>query len=194
MIRIYAALGAVGILIGAYLYWSHLTNKIERLESEITTVTLQRDEAVRVANANAASIEIIKAAAAWDMHVLSDRAAKAEKRKPIIRTIYREIDSATDAENGPIAIVLSRALERLRSLQITIGDGGEGAESHGAIRAFGLLARSGNTDSGEPARCGPLHSGPMGGWSGLPRCGGGAQEMVGEAIAITPMFSDEIAT
>ncbi len=194
MIRIYAALGAFGLLIGAYLYWSHLTTKIDRLTTENALLSTQRDEAVRVANANAASIEIIKAAAAWDMHVLADRAAKAEKRRPIIKTIYREIDSATDAENGPIAIVLSRALDRLRSLQVTIGDGSAGAESHGATSFIGLLTRSRDPDGGEPARCGAVHRGFVGGWPGLSGCGGGDQALDREEIAAVPLWNDEVAT
>lgn len=121
MTRLYGGLIAGVALVGIYLYWVNLTGSIKRLETErtalqetVSTLNHQRDEAIRVSRANAAEVLAIRERADAVLLQISEHYEERLAAKDQSSGIIQEIDHAPQSDDGPIAPVLARALDRLR--------------------------------------------------------------------------------
>lgn len=161
-----------------YLQRDALKADVARLETEKATLEAQRQQAIRVAVANADEVKRVKAQADQD---LADQArhyeAKLDDRlKTVI--ILEEIARAPATDNGPVAPVLANAFEWLRQQQIAPGPDhrNEGDPADGAGRLSDL--RTGTADPAEGPNQGPERSGAAvdsggPGGPGLPQGSGG---------------------
>lgn len=113
---------AVAAALGLWWYVDHLQGRAEAAEARAIRLEVGLNEAVADASANAQAFEQLKvdnertiAAVERERDSLSRRAAR-------VRVIVKEIERAPDSDDGPVAPVLRRALDRLR------GDGAAGGD------------------------------------------------------------------
>ena len=100
--------------LGLWGYVGHLKARAATAEASVVRLSDNLAATITAADANAAALEAAKLQAAEHIAALErDRAALAA-RIARDRTIQREIDHAPPADDGPVAPVLSRTLDRMR--------------------------------------------------------------------------------
>lgn len=130
-------LAAVAVL-GLWLYVSHLQSRAERAEQEAARLSENLETATRVAVANAQAVEQAKQEAARTIAALErERDAMAERGERV-RIIYKEIAHAPESDDGPVAPVLARTLDRLRDPAAQGGDRDPHRAAGGSDRAAHL--------------------------------------------------------
>lgn len=112
------ALGAgliAALAVAGYFYVAHLRARAEQAEFRASVAEDQRDKAIEVNAANARALgEIRRAHEAELAAVAADRDA-ALRRAGRVRIIREDVVRAPDSEDGPVALVLRRALDGLRA-------------------------------------------------------------------------------
>lgn len=123
--RVAAIAAAVAAILAAGWWLSH---RVDTLEAENDTLRSNVVTATAAAQANAAAVDAVKAQAATDMAaVVADRDALA-RRLAAVAQMKREIANAPASDDGPLAPVLARTLDRLRLTSAGAGPGGSGGE------------------------------------------------------------------
>jgi len=121
------ALGLIAALVAGWLYVSNLRSEVARLETRVGQVTSEREEARRVAQANADAVEAVKANAEQQLAAVQDALAAERQRHAQYAEIKEEIRHVpTAAQSCPVDPAVLRALDRLRQRPTAHGDGGEG--------------------------------------------------------------------
>jgi hypothetical protein len=120
----------IALLLGAVAV-KHI--QLQETRAELQHTVFQRDEAARIAKANALALDIYKADQIKIVAGLQDKANRAAARAPKVRVIYREIDRAHNrpGEDGPAAPVLKRAADQLRALHAAHRDKGDQGRAAG---------------------------------------------------------------
>lgn len=121
--RLVAVAGIIaGLAIGA-MYVAGQLKKIGRLESELTIAT-------NVARINATTVKIERAEYARREEIAGRRDAQLAKIRGNHAQVRKEIASAPATDDGPLAPVLRRQLERMRG-QAGSGDADRAASATG---------------------------------------------------------------
>lgn len=126
-------LGLLAALVAGWLYVSGLHSEVARLEAHVGQVTSEREEARRVAQANAETAEAIKADADRQLAAVQGELAAERQRHAQYAEIKEEIRHVpAAAQTCPVDPAVLRALERLRQRPAGHGDGGQVHPSGGA--------------------------------------------------------------
>lgn len=133
---ILGGVAAVGVL-GLWLYVSHLQDKNDRLAVDLAGAIQTNNENVEVLNRLAAHNARVVQALTLERDALSQRLR-------VVSNIRSEIDHAPQSDDGPVAPVLSRVLERLRLAQ-----GGDADPGRAPGRADGAVVVPGSARSAD---------------------------------------------
>lgn len=109
--RKWALAAGAALVVAGYIGW--LKWDIAAKEAALARVTAERDEAVRVAAANAQALEQLSQQAVDAIAALEAERAAFARRASRVQVIVREIERAPSTEDGPVAPVLERAIGRL---------------------------------------------------------------------------------
>ena len=119
-------LGLLAALFAGWLYISGLRNEVTRLEARVGQVSSEREEARRVAQANADAAEAIKADAERQLAAVQDELSAERQRHAQFAEIKEEVRHVPPAaQSCPVDPAVLRALDRLRQRPATHGDGSE---------------------------------------------------------------------
>ena len=128
------ALGVIAALVAGWLYVSGLRSEVTRLEARVGQVTSEREEARRVAQANADAAEAIRQDAARQVEAVEDALATERQRHAEFADMKEEVRHVpAAAQSCPVDPAVLRALDRLRQRPAAHGDGGE-VHSPGGVR------------------------------------------------------------
>ena len=114
----YRTIVAIATLAAGIAVWE-VRLRLARAELEATEARLELtnedlEEAVRVNAVTAASLDYLRARSAETVAVLAAERDALAARSTKVRIIEREIFNAPQSDDGPLAPVLSRALDGLR--------------------------------------------------------------------------------
>lgn len=123
--KVIALAAAAATLAGGVLYIKALRADVSRLETERAALVHDLSEAVATNDANLAAMASMQQAANERIAALQREREALAKRAARVRIIYREIDHATEADDGPVAPVLARTLDRLREAGTAAAGGDE---------------------------------------------------------------------
>ena len=107
-----AAVIAAAVL-GLYLYVAHLRAVIRQDEANLAAQAQQLDQLQQINRDNLAELEQIKAAAARQIAALEADRIATEQRATDANAVKKEIVNAPPSDDGPVAPVLGRALQRM---------------------------------------------------------------------------------
>ncbi len=134
------AIAAAAILtaVGSFA-WSYSSIKGERDDALESVGRLEGElrDAAQIANDNAQALIEGLALAESNLQAVIDERDAAEARKETVRVIIREIETAPPEDDGPVAVVLSRALAHIDGLRINTGDGTDRPDEAGADGSAG---------------------------------------------------------
>ena len=85
------ALGVITVLVASWLYVTGLRSEVARLESRVGQVTSEREEARRIAQANADAAEAIKADSNFGWSTAGQCRTKRPSNDRLIGCRYRDI-------------------------------------------------------------------------------------------------------
>lgn len=109
------AMGALAAaLLGGWLYIAHLHARAEQAEQQIARLTQNLETATTAARTNAAAAIQLQAEATRTIEAVTRERDSFAKRSTKIRIIEKEIAHAPATDDGPVAPVLTRTLDRLR--------------------------------------------------------------------------------
>ena len=121
-----SALGLLAALVAGWLYVSGLRNEVTRLEARVGQVSSEREEARRVAQANADAAAAIKADADRQLAAVQGELSAERQRHAQFAEIKEEVRNVPPAaQSCPVDPAVLRALDRLRQRSAGHGDGGE---------------------------------------------------------------------
>lgn len=144
-LKLVAIAAGAAVILGALgtIWW--LRSTIEDLEARNAHLEALADAAFDAAEANRAAMARLREDHTRTLAAV-DRANRdaALAREETMR-IRAEIDHAPEEDDGPVAPVLQRALERLRDARAARGDASGGAAAGGAGEPLKLLSGAGGS-------------------------------------------------
>jgi len=111
-IRIILGITIVAIIIGGWLYISHLKSKLDESDAQLSLANAQLKITVDVANANAEAVKQADAEHKRTLDLLNEVQTSLNETSLINRELEREIASTTPENDGPIAPVLENLRKR----------------------------------------------------------------------------------
>ncbi len=105
-IRIILGLLLAAILLGGWLYISHLKSKLAESDAQLVLANAQLKITVDVANANADAVKQADAEHKRTLALLNEVQTSLNETSVLNRELEREIASTTPENDGPVAPVL----------------------------------------------------------------------------------------
>jgi len=111
-IRFILSLLLAAILIGGWLYISHLKSKLAESDAQLSLANAQLKLTIDVANSNAEAVKQADAEHKRTLDLLNEVQTSLNETSLINRELEREIASTTPENDGPIAPVLENLRKR----------------------------------------------------------------------------------
>ncbi|MEN3142306.1 hypothetical protein ABDF71_09850 [Ochrobactrum sp. WV_118_8] len=105
-IRLILGLSLAAIIIGGWLYISHLKSKLDESDAQLALANAQLKITVDVANANAEAVKQADAEHKRTLDLLNDVQTSLNETSVLNRELEREIASTAPENDGPVAPVL----------------------------------------------------------------------------------------
>lgn len=117
-LKIAAVAGALAAVGGAYWHYTSLIDEVSDLRVELQTTQARVDEAVEIANRNAAAVRRADEDRRRAVSALEDAFASLQESRDRNSDAVERLQSAPEADDGPVAPVL----ESLRTGRFAGGD------------------------------------------------------------------------
>lgn len=111
-LRLILAIILAAILIGGWLYISHLKSKLAESDAQLALANAQLKITVDVANANAEAVKQADAEHKRTLELLNQVTSSLQETSLLNRELEREIAAADADQDGPVAPVLEQLRKR----------------------------------------------------------------------------------